>query len=76
MKYELIALGLARQETQWLRSLLGNVPLWGTSIPIFIHCNSQATIGIVKNSVYNDKRRHICLRHGDVKQMLKGGVIS
>ena len=45
-------------------------------MPVSIHCDSQAAIGIAKNSVYNGKKRHIRIRHGIVKQLLKNGVIS
>jgi len=36
-----------------LKNLLGDIPLWGSSIPISLHCDSQAAIGIAKNYVYN-----------------------
>ena len=73
---EFIALELVGQEGEWLRSLLGDVPLWRTLVSISLHCDSQATIGIAKNSVFNRKRRHICFRHRSMKQLLKGGIIS
>jgi len=41
-----------------------------------LHCDSQAAIGVGHNSVYNGKKRHICNRHGAVKQLLRHGVIS
>ena len=55
---------------------LEDVPLWRASMSVSIHCDSEATISIAKKSVYNDKRRHIRLRHGAVKQLLKEGIIS
>ena len=45
--------------------------MWGTSVHVFVHCDSQAAISIAKNNVYNGKRRHIPLRHGAVKHLLK-----
>ena len=50
--------------------------MWGTSVPVSIHYDSQVAICIAKNSVYNGKRRHIRLRHGAVKQLLKERTIS
>ena len=44
--------------------------------PVSLHCDSQAAIEIAKNSVYNDKKRHICIINGADKQLLKHGVIS
>ena len=67
MEYEFIALELVGQEVKWIKSLLGDVPLWGTSVSVSIQCDSQAAIGIAKNSVYNGKRRHIHLRRATVK---------
>ena len=76
MKSEFIALALVGEEAEWIKSLLEDVPLWKASIPVPIHCDSQTVIGIIKNSVYNGKRRDIHLRHGAVKQLLKEGTIS
>ncbi|GKC87897.1 retrovirus-related pol polyprotein from transposon TNT 1-94, partial [Tanacetum coccineum] len=74
MEAEFIALELAGQEAEWLRNLLADIPLWKKqSVPVSIHCDSQAAIGIAKNSVYNGKKRHIRIRHGIVKQLLKNG---
>ena len=74
---EFISLKLAGQEAEWLRNLLVDVPLWGRSnVLVSLHCDSQAALGIAKNNVYNGKRRHICIRHSVVKQMLRNVVIS
>ncbi|KAA0063384.1 Retrovirus-related Pol polyprotein from transposon TNT 1-94 [Cucumis melo var. makuwa] len=76
MESEFIALELAGQEAEWIKNLLGDVPLWGTFVPVSIQCDSQAAICTAKNSVYNGKSRHIRLRHVVVKQLLKEGTIS
>jgi len=77
MKAEFIAPELASLEVQWLKNLLADMPLWWRQpIAIFLHCDSHAAIGVAHNSVYNGKKRHTCIRHSDVKQILKHGVIS
>ncbi|KAL0546135.1 hypothetical protein IC582_016041 [Cucumis melo] len=76
MESEFIALKLAEQEAEWIKNLLGDIPLWGTSVPVSIQCDSQAAICTAKNNVYNGKSRHIRLRHAVVKQLLKEGTIS
>ena len=77
MEYEFIALELAGQEAEWLKGLLTDIPLWGKqSTPISFNCDLQAAIGVAHNSVYNGKKRHIRIRHGAVKQLLKHGLIS
>ena len=77
MEFEFITLELAGQETEWLKGLLTDIPLWAKqSMPISLHCDSQAAIEVVHNSVCNGKKRHIRIRHGTVKLLLKHGVIS
>ncbi|KAK4388088.1 Retrovirus-related Pol polyprotein from transposon TNT 1-94 [Sesamum angolense] len=76
MESEFIALELAGQEAEWLRNLIGDIPLWGSTAPVSLHCDSQAAIEIAKNYAYNGKRRHIRLRHSAVKELLKNGIIS
>ena len=56
--------------------LIRDVPLWGSTVPVSLHCDSQAAIGIAKNYAYNGKRRHIRIRHEAVKELLKNGIIS
>ena len=59
------------------KDLLTDIPLWGKqSTPISLHCDSQVAIGVAHNGVYNGRKRHIRIRHGAVKQLLKHGVIS
>ena len=51
-----ITLELAGQEAEWLRNLLADMPLWVRQpLPISLHCDTQTTIGITKNNVYNGK---------------------
>ena len=59
------------------KGLLADMPLSGRQpMAIFFHCDLQEAIRVVHDSVYNGKKRHICIRHNDVKQLLKHGVIS
>ncbi|GAA0158809.1 hypothetical protein LIER_38727 [Lithospermum erythrorhizon] len=77
MKYEFISLELAGQEVDWLRNLLTDVSLWGKhETLVSTHYDSQAAIGVAKNTVYYGKRRHIPIRHDVLRQLLKNEVIS
>ncbi|KAL0462513.1 UNVERIFIED_CONTAM: hypothetical protein Slati_0138900 [Sesamum latifolium] len=76
MESEFIALELAGQEAEWLRNLVGDIHLWRSSVPVSLHCDSQAAIRIAKNYAYNEKGRHIRIRHCAVKELLKSGIIS
>ncbi|KAE8715787.1 putative mitochondrial adenine nucleotide transporter BTL3 [Hibiscus syriacus] len=54
MESEFIALDLAGQEAEWLRSLLADIPLWGRPTPpVSLLCDSQAAICVAKNQIYN-----------------------
>ncbi|KAL0448657.1 UNVERIFIED_CONTAM: hypothetical protein Slati_1422100 [Sesamum latifolium] len=48
----------------------------GSIVPVSLHCDSQVAIRISKNYAYNGKRRHIRIRHGAVKELLKNWIIS
>ncbi|KAL0289049.1 UNVERIFIED_CONTAM: hypothetical protein Sangu_2631300 [Sesamum angustifolium] len=67
---------LKGQEAEWLRNLVGDIPLWGSSVLDSLYYDSQAVIRVVKNYAYNGKRRHIRIKHGAVKELLKNGIIS
>ena len=41
-----------------------------------MHCDCQAAISIAKNEAFNEKNRHIRLRHEVLKQLLKIEIIS
>jgi len=43
---------------------------------VSIHCDNQTTIARAKNKMYNEKSRHIRLKHKIVKQLLDDGIIS
>ncbi|KAL0291149.1 UNVERIFIED_CONTAM: Retrovirus-related Pol polyprotein from transposon TNT 1-94, partial [Sesamum radiatum] len=53
MEFEFIALELVGQEAERLRNLVGDIPLWGSSVPVSLHYGSKAAIGIAKNYAYN-----------------------
>ena len=66
---EFIALDKCGEEAEWLRHFLEDIPRWPKPVPpIFIHCDSQSTIGRAQNSMYNGKSRHIRRRHNTIKQ--------
>ena len=53
------------------------MPLWGKQhTAISLNYNSHVSIIVAHNSVYNEKKRHIHIRHSVVKQLLKHGIIS
>ena len=77
MESEFIALEKYGEEAKWLRYFLEDIPRWPKHVPpIYIHCNSQFSIGRAQSSRYNGKSRHIRCRHNTIRQLLSTGVIS
>ena len=65
------------EEAEWLCYFLEDILRWSKLVPpICIHCNSQSAIGRARNSMYNNKSRHIRLRHNTIKHLLSIRVIS
>ena len=51
--------------------------MWTESVPhIYVHYDSQKTIGRAQSYIYNGKSRHIRRRHNTVRQLLSNGIIS
>ena len=68
MELEFIALDKAREEAEWLRYFLEDMPMWMKPVPsICIHCDSKSAIGRAQSHMYNRKSRHICQRHNTVR---------
>lgn len=43
--------------------------------PICIHYDNQLATGWVQSQMYNGKFRHICCKHGTIKQLLLTRII-
>lgn len=77
MESELIALDKAGEEAEWLRDFLEDILDWEKPVPpVSIHCDSQTTIDLTGNTMYNGKSRHIRRRHNTVRDLLSSGIIS
>ncbi|KAL0325206.1 UNVERIFIED_CONTAM: Retrovirus-related Pol polyprotein from transposon TNT 1-94 [Sesamum radiatum] len=77
MESEFIALDKAREEAEWLRNFLEDIPCWTKPVPaIMVHCDSQSAIGRAQSSMYNGKSRHIRRRHNTIRQLISSGIIS
>ncbi|GJX93350.1 hypothetical protein Tco_0347936 [Tanacetum coccineum] len=77
MESEFIALDKCREEEEWLRQFVEDIPRWPKPVmAICIHCDSQSTIGRAHSIMYNGKSRHIRRRHNSIRQLLSTEVIS
>ncbi|GKB37637.1 zinc finger, CCHC-type containing protein, partial [Tanacetum coccineum] len=76
MESEFVALAAAGKEAKWLRNLIHEIPIWPKPIaPIFIHCDSAATLAKAYSQMYNGKSRHLGVRHSMIKELIMNGVI-
>ncbi|GKE89691.1 hypothetical protein Tco_1567166 [Tanacetum coccineum] len=77
IKSEFVALAAAGKEAEWLKNLLLEIPLWSKPItPIFICCDSAATLAKAYSQMYNGKSRHLGVRHNMICKLIMNGVIS
>nr|GEV65968.1 zinc finger, CCHC-type [Tanacetum cinerariifolium] len=71
------ALAVAGKEAEWLRNLIHEIPIWPKPIaPIYIRCDSAPIIARAYSQTYNGKSKHLGVRHGMVRELIKNGVIS
>ena len=71
IEVELIILDATRTEAEWLKSLINGIPLLPNHVPsISLHNDSQAAIARVKSKTYNEKRRHLTMRHKSISHAL------
>ncbi|GKA85409.1 zinc finger, CCHC-type containing protein [Tanacetum coccineum] len=71
------ALAAAGKEADWLRNLIHGIPIWPKPIaPIYIHCDSAATLTKAYSQIYNGKTRHLGVRHSMIRELIMNGVIS
>nr|GEY03503.1 hypothetical protein [Tanacetum cinerariifolium] len=68
--------GATGNEAEWLRNLIYEILLWPKPIsPIFIHCDSAATLAKAYCQIYNEKSRHLVVRLSTVRELIINGVI-
>ena len=72
-----IALDNATSEADFLKNLLCDLSLLNKPIPpISVHCDSQVVISKVTRKNFNEKRRHLRVRHKSIRNLISYGVIS
>ncbi|GJR21349.1 zinc finger, CCHC-type containing protein [Tanacetum coccineum] len=77
MEYEFVALAAAGNEAEWLKNLLLEISLWSKPItPISIRCDGAATLAKAYGQKYNEKSRHLGVRHSMIHELIMNGVIS
>ncbi|KAL2486304.1 cysteine-rich RLK (RECEPTOR-like protein kinase) 8 [Abeliophyllum distichum] len=58
--FTLGALDKCGEEAEWLRHFLEDIPRWSKPVPaIYIHCDSQSTIGSAHSNMYNENQKSL-----------------
>ncbi|GJZ87405.1 zinc finger, CCHC-type containing protein, partial [Tanacetum coccineum] len=77
MESEFVALAVVGKQAEWLKNLLFDIPLWSKPIaPIYICCDSAATLAKAYSQMYNGKSRHLGVRHIMIHELNMNGVVS
>nr|GEY37617.1 zinc finger, CCHC-type [Tanacetum cinerariifolium] len=77
IKSEFVALVVACKEAEWLKNLLIEIPLWVKPIaPISICCDSDVTLAKACSQMYNQKSRHLGVRHSMIRELITNGMVS
>nr|GEV46647.1 zinc finger, CCHC-type [Tanacetum cinerariifolium] len=77
MESEFVALDVAGKEAEWLRNLIHEISIWPKPIaPISIRYDSAPTMARAYSQIYNEKSRHLGVRHSMVRELIRNGVIS
>nr|GEU77612.1 reverse transcriptase domain-containing protein [Tanacetum cinerariifolium] len=77
MESEFVALTAAGKEAEWLRNFIHEIPIWPKLIaPISIQCDSAPTMAKSYSQIYNEKSRHLGVRHSMIRELIRNGVIS
>ncbi|GJT60801.1 zinc finger, CCHC-type containing protein [Tanacetum coccineum] len=77
MESEFVALAAAGKEAEWLRNLILEIPLWPKPItPIYIRCDSAATLTKAYSQMYNEKSRRLGVKHNMICELITNGVVS
>nr|GEZ54314.1 zinc finger, CCHC-type [Tanacetum cinerariifolium] len=72
-----VALAAASKEAEWLKNLLLEIPLWVKPMsPISTRCDSAATLAKAYSQMYNEKSKHIGVRHSMIRELITNGVVS
>ncbi|GJZ83259.1 zinc finger, CCHC-type containing protein [Tanacetum coccineum] len=65
------------KEAEWMKILLIKIPLWSKPIsPIYIRCDSAATLAKAYSQMYNGKSRHLSVRHSMIHELIMNGVVT
>nr|GFA64290.1 zinc finger, CCHC-type [Tanacetum cinerariifolium] len=70
-----MALVVAGKEAEWLKSLLLEILLWIKPItPISIRYDSAAILAKAYSQIYNEKSRHLGVRHNMIRELIMNRV--
>nr|GEW95728.1 zinc finger, CCHC-type [Tanacetum cinerariifolium] len=72
-----VALVAAGKKAKWLKNLLFETLLWSKPVAhISIHYDSAATLAKAYRQMYNEKSRHLGVRHSMIRELITNEVVS
>ncbi|GKE20852.1 hypothetical protein Tco_1432364 [Tanacetum coccineum] len=77
MESKFVALAIADKESEWLKNLILEIPLWSKPIAyISIRCKCAATLANAYSQMYNGQSRHLGVRHSMIRELIMNEVVS
>ncbi len=75
---EIIALGEAVKELQWINNFLIELKLYDADSrdPAILYCDNKSTVTISKEDLANTKTKHIAVNYYFIKQALNDGLVQ
>nr|GEU61133.1 zinc finger, CCHC-type [Tanacetum cinerariifolium] len=71
-----VVLVVAGKEAEWLKNLLFETLLWSKpAAPIFIRYDSAVTLAKAYRKMYNEKSRHLGVRHNMIRELITNEVV-
>nr|GEX06971.1 hypothetical protein [Tanacetum cinerariifolium] len=74
---EFVALAVVGKKAEWLKNLLLEIPFWSKpTTSIFIRYDSAATLAKAYSQMYNEKSRHLGVRHNMIHKLIMNGCLD
>jgi len=72
---EYMAAAQAAMEAAWHKNIMEELGM-SQEAPIWIGCDAQAALQLLKNPVYHDRTKHIAVKVHFVRQLMEAGVVD
>src|SRR5258708_14837316 len=73
---EIIALGEAVKELQWIQNFLIELKMYDAMNPAILYCDNKSSVMISKQDMSNTKTKHIAVNYYFIKQAQDNGLVK